>query len=63
LSRISLDGYPAVKKGGPLITGLATEVTMAGKRVTWGPKSGWKTALDKDGLWKLETAMYMLEVC
>lgn len=54
---IEFDAFPAISKDTPLVKGLMTEASEAGKRITWGPMRGWRQESDTGGLIGLENAM------
>ncbi|KAI9924753.1 hypothetical protein ASPWEDRAFT_40682 [Aspergillus wentii DTO 134E9] len=47
LVQVEFDGFPSVRKSGPLMSRLLDEARKANKKILWGPERGWSD-LDDD---------------
>ncbi|KAH7034310.1 hypothetical protein B0J12DRAFT_276442 [Macrophomina phaseolina] len=57
IEEVQFDGFPSVTKDSPLMTELMRQVTVHGKRITYGPERGWA-----DKIVELETGIARLHL-
>lgn len=57
LETVEIDGFPAVKKDGPLVMGLRRRIEEAQLRLVWGPLRGWMKDKDESGMVGLQADM------